>query len=562
MNLLEKINFKFIHKLDLFGREINLYYKGNEKKNTYLGCFFSLGFLIICLSFSLYKINRMIKKKDLIFYDTFEHLEKPPSIQLTKDVFYGGFALEHPITYDPFIDETIYYPKAYFKRGTKNGDKWSFEIKELELERCKLEKFGKVFQDKIIHHSLNDLYCFKELNEILEGHFSYGMYSFIYIQFFPCKNSSENNNHCKNIEAIDFYLNNTFLCLEMEDIQLTPYNYTYPVRGRNQDIYFSVGKKLFQEVHVFYQLVNIETDLDIIGFNKFEKMKSQKYLKYYSQYQMTNLMENNIYITGEAFSSVTLKLFDEIRIQKRSYTTIIEVLGNVGGLMEVLFLSFKIICFFSVNILYELSIINNLFEFDLDQKLIFIQKKKKDDDLHDTILDNNNKKLNFKIKNEYLNINCDSINIQTKLNSNNNLLTNKKLTIVPFEPRDRIILDKSSFLGINKSQNKTFFFDDKKNIHDIDKFNSFGTFKKKESNNLIKKIYINRIYICLFFCFIRKKKNVQNILLNEGMKIFTEKMDIICLFKKLLKKEDNLQEFQIFKMSSFCKENLRKINII
>ena len=320
-------------------------------------------------------------------------------------------------------------------------------------------------------------------------------------------------------------------------------------------------KNLFQEVHVFYQLVNIETDLDIIGFNKFEKMKSQKYLKYYSQYQMTNLVETNIYTTGEAFSSVTLKLFDEIRIQKRSYTTIIEVLGNVGGLMEVLLLFCKIICFFSVNILYELSIINNLFEFDLDQKLIFIQKKTKDGDFHDTLLDNN-KKLNFKIKNEYININCDSNNIQTKLNPNNNLLTNKKYTFEPFQPRDRIVLDKSSFLGINKSQNKTFFFDGKKNVHDIDKFNSFGTLKKNESNKLIKKIYINRIYICLFFCFIRKRKNVQNILLNEGMNIFTEKMDIICLFKKLLKKEGNLEEFQIFKMSSFCKENLRKINII
>ena len=34
-------------------------------------------------------------------------MEKPPSIRLSKDNFYGGFALEHPITYDPFIDESI-----------------------------------------------------------------------------------------------------------------------------------------------------------------------------------------------------------------------------------------------------------------------------------------------------------------------------------------------------------------------------------------------------------------------------------------------------------------------
>ena len=81
----------------------------------------------------------------LVFYDSFEYYI--PSIKITPDNFYGGFGLEVPDTYDPFIDETIYYPKAYFKTGIRQGNKWNWTIKELELERCNINKFGQFYRN-------------------------------------------------------------------------------------------------------------------------------------------------------------------------------------------------------------------------------------------------------------------------------------------------------------------------------------------------------------------------------------------------------------------------------
>ena len=120
--------------------------------------------------------------------------------------------------------------------------------------------------------------------------------------------------------------------MEFEDIELTPLNYSYPVRPRNQNIYFKVGKKLFQEVHIFYQIVNVETDEDIFGLNP--KYRIKEYLKYHSTYQMNNLIENNIYETGESFCDITIKLYDQIRIQRITYKKlkIIEILENFGVL--------------------------------------------------------------------------------------------------------------------------------------------------------------------------------------------------------------------------------------
>ena len=44
--------------------------------------------------------------------------------------------------------------------------------------------------------------------------------------------------------------------------------------------------------------------------------------------------------------------------------------------MEVVLSFFKIISSFSINILYDRSIVNNLFDFDLDRKVILIKNSK------------------------------------------------------------------------------------------------------------------------------------------------------------------------------------------
>jgi len=572
MNYIRNINFKFLQDFDLFGKEPNLFYKGKEKKTTYFGSIISLLFFIIYLAFLIYKLNRMLNKTDVTFYDTFEYLENPPSIKLFSDIFYVGFALEHPITYDPFIDEGIYYPRAFFKNAQRNGDKWIIESKEIELERCKIEKFGKDFQDKLIHNSLDNLYCFKEMNETLQGHFSYNSYSYLFIQFFPCINSTDNNNNCKSIEEIDFYLNNSFIGFEMEDIQLTPNNYSYPIRGRNQDIYFTVGKKLYQEVHIFLQLVNIETDLDILGFDEIKTIKKQQFLQFHSQYQMTNLLENNIYDTGESFSSVTIKLYDEIRTQSRTYTKIIEVLSDVGGFMEFIFLFLRIISSFSINTLYELSIVNNLFEFDLDNKLILVRNKNQNIDIKlnkdDNIYISN--KSEFKLLNNSDN-NKNLNEIKLKFNIDNHNLNHSKTLRIPIIYKNRNEKEKSSILSINEATNKNLIVNNvlKKIEHNKNyKSNNDLRGKKndkkeeKKANNIIREIKINRICLFLCFCYVKKQQNRQIFLLNEGMKIFIEKMDILRIFKKVLKNEKKPNENKIIKMSDTCKNNLLTVNKI
>ena len=219
----------------------------------------------------------MLKKTQATIYDVYAFVNKPPSIELSNENFYGGFAIEDPITYDAFIDEEIYYPKAYFKRAEREGENWNWFEKELELEKCKLEKFGSAFRNVFKNTPLNTLYCFKQMNETLIGHFSYDLYSFFFISFYPCKNTTENKNKCKPKEQIDYYLKSTFVTFQMQDVEISPQNYSSPLLNRNKDIYTTVGKQLFKEIHVFFQIVNLETDVDIFGLENFQKTKKKHF---------------------------------------------------------------------------------------------------------------------------------------------------------------------------------------------------------------------------------------------------------------------------------------------
>ena len=559
----------FIKEFDVFGKEPKLYFKGKERKTTWYGSFFTLFYLTIYFAYFFYKVLRMFKKTDVKFYDSFEYLDGPPSIHLTKEKFTGGFALEHPETYDQFIDETIYYPKAYFKIQTRkdDDDNWDIQTIDLELERCSPDSFGEDFQDSLID-SIENLYCFKDLDVTLEGSFSYDTYAYFAVDFFPCKNSSENNNHCKTKEELDYYLMNTFVCFELEDAQLTPTNYSKPVHGRNNDIYYTVGKKLFQEVHIFYQLVDIETDLDIIGFDEFPNFKQDLYIKYDWDYQMSSLLEEDIYETGNPFCSAQIKLDDEIRIETRTYMKLITLFSDVGGLMEFMLSIFKVVTSFTIDLQYDTSIVNNLFEFDLNKKVVSIKKRLNKKNVIEN-LDNNEITLKkIPTKAEHISAKSrvhiyeyekNTVQSKSKLNEANNLLNNlTKITINDNQP-----LKKKKKKKKKKNAPENNILEDKKFNESKDNNHNEITKKEKEPDEeksyIIQEIVHNRCFIYFCFFWARKKKNLQNTLINEGINLYRKKMDIIRFFRKLYKSDEKTEETTTITMSEPCKKSILEI---
>ena len=94
--------------------------------------------------------------------------------------------------------------------------------------------------------------------------------------------------------------------------------------------------------------------MDWLGFDEIENIKPDIFLKYDEMIEMNNIIDDNIYETGQSFCDFTIILSENMRIEKRTYAKLITILGDVGGLMEVIFTIFSTISSFSVDILYEI----------------------------------------------------------------------------------------------------------------------------------------------------------------------------------------------------------------
>ena len=85
----------------------------------------------------------------------------------------------------------------------------------------------------------------------------------------------------------------------------------------------------------------------------------------------------------------------------------------------------------------------------------------------------------------------------------------------------------------------------------------------KVSRKKITKLSFTKVDLYLCFLCTRKRKKIQNVLIDEGMNMFSEKLDVINIFSKLMKIEDfeNLaRKEKTIEMSDECKKRLQDFN--
>ena len=209
--------------------------------------------------------------------------------------------------------------------------------------------------------------------------------------------------------------------------------------------------------------------------------------------------------------------------------------------MEFIFSLFNFICNFIGNNIYEKSIINNLFCFDIKNKKIFLKPNKRinpqnfEEQIKDEIyirkltdirINKNNRTKNskyYKNNNEILSRNSENILIRA-----NKIIKN-------YNKDKNIIADgtnEPNKINDNKSPINYDFSTDKKN-----KYNNeiFDVHKKK----MIDKIDLKKLLMLKLFCCKKYKKNIYKILLDESLNIISEKLDIYNIFRMLFIIEEN-----------------------
>ena len=580
-------NCKSLEDLDLFSKTPELYYKGKSQKSALIGRIFTVIYAVAYAAFFIYKVIRMYLKIDITFFQTETFTGEIPSLKLNNDLFYGAFALQDQQTGKTFIDETIYYPVAIFRMGHKNeNNEWIWEDRILGTEPCQLEKFGSKYRS-IFADKLENMYCLSDVDVTIQGHTTYDVYSFFYVLFYPCVNDGILRTNCKSYDKIAEKLQNTFLTVKMQDIELTPHLYKTPVQERSRELSAPVMENLYNNINAYFHIVSVETDNDVLGFEALSKIDIKRYFKYDVTFMVNSINDESPFITGKPYANILLQLTEQMITIDRTYTKLIEVLGDVGGLMEFLFSFLKILSLFLTEALYEKGLVNHLFSFDLYKKVISVKSLKKNGGKNASLNESP-----YQPKELYTPIIPSAkLSFQNSINSNDEI---KSKNILNEDFPNKIKNDDIIIAGIvapskgkkkkKKVKRKATISSKQTKIENIE-VNSLKpnldnmknqiieksidlscqnkeTNKDCENKNIIDKVNFSKVdkFVC-FFCT-RKRKNLQNILIDEGMELVSEYLDVINIFKrahlenKLLGKIDN-EDF--IEMSDECKKGVQKV---
>ena len=575
----------FLTDFDLFGKVPELYYKGRSKKSSTFGIILTVIYIVLYIAFLIYKLVRMFKRIDMTFYDsyTFNGL---PSIKLTNNEFFGGFNM------GGIIDERMYYLTVeYVSLVNQNGEWVTADYRLLDTEQCQLEWFGSEYQEIFADQPLHNYYCIKDVSGmVLEGYSNLERYSYFNVKFYPCANYTKNGTKCYDYwEKYKFFAANK-IELKIQDNYLNPEDYKNPVTRRRVDMNSPVFKDLYQMIYSYLQIVNIETDEDITGLNFFtDHTRKQIYTRYDESFIIASpLFYGDILISGAPIADATLQLAAKVLTEKRQYLQLIDVLGDVGGLMEIVYTVLNLICSFVTEVLYDKSLVNNLFSFDLNKKYVVfnnpkmkIKQAKENKNIEDIRkIDTIN--LKEKIKNLE---NNQNIEIYTKENSGErNIIeksnitstktkakrkkkqakkTTSKTTLVQLQEqniRNENIQDNINKLSIEENKNVLSIYNG--SVDPLE--NQNGAVTDTSNENDLKNIYISNWLICCFWCSSRKR-NVNKVLFEEGSKLITERLDIMNMFNDLyiigIMQQKLGIDAQGMNMSDRCKNNLQIYNM-
>ena len=164
-------NFSIFKEIDLFGKEPDIYYKGKQRKTTWMGRICTWIYIIIYIFFFVYKLVRMFKRLDVSFSETNSSTGGLPKIHLNKELFVYAIALSDN-NQDPFIDETIYHPEGVIVSTKTINGKAIPDYKPIEFGICNINDFGKGHQQYAQRINLSNYYCFKNLDIDFEGYSS------------------------------------------------------------------------------------------------------------------------------------------------------------------------------------------------------------------------------------------------------------------------------------------------------------------------------------------------------------------------------------------------------
>lgn len=362
-NYLQKLERGFLY-LDMYGHRVDLYINSKTMVRSKIGAFFSA----LIIGFCLYTfISNYISWRDKEYLQTISSTialnvnellreNRTYSFDFDSSNYAMYFVLQAYInnTYIPYGNLTRYFSQSFFLID-ENGIE-----RQLLMENCYTRKINEfLLQTNEDLQDYNEIssrrVCIKDGQSIKLGLFpqSDGM---IYTPSFgfrvkTCRNSTENNFSCASVEEIAKMVKSTYFqtsiprsIFDFNDVK-APRKRAYDYRIYTLDQQFC--KKFLTYLKPFYLmtdegLIFDEYQRDSVDFNVDD-----------TQYETVNIDENDgILVNFE----LTFGLNQQIYYRKN--LKLYNIIANLGGIINFLFIFGKILCYSYNMLVLKFSLIN------------------------------------------------------------------------------------------------------------------------------------------------------------------------------------------------------------
>ncbi|CDW91852.1 UNKNOWN [Stylonychia lemnae] len=357
---------------DQFGQVVQLTFKGEETFKTTLGSIISMMIILIIVSFGFFKGQNLINRVNM----------DVTKINLMRDMSNGfhfkpwelgfdfAFGLNHNI--DPSIAYfTVRQINLEFRgQYDQDGSKIKVEkFREISFDKCSTKYFNYQNVTEIVYNGITDLYCITEKDYQFKGDIYSNDFDYLEIKLWKCQNNTINSTiysqngqlKCQDKQLID-------QILEKEKFNFAYVNtfFDFTDFSKYDAIKYFIDDSSFVEIeanrikkqNLFLQLQEATMEDDYIQFGQQKKKQFHQIVNQKSY--------DDGYSDDQGYViALYIRLDSSYSIYRRKVYSVLELLGDLGGLYRSLYM---------IGILFVGSIAHKLFLCDVMNKIYQVRK--------------------------------------------------------------------------------------------------------------------------------------------------------------------------------------------
>lgn len=218
--------------------------------------------------------------------------------------------------------------------------------RDIDVQECGLDKFQYSNQSEIAMYGINHMLCFKNQNYSLQGDFYSQKFKYLNLKLNRCKLN------CKNASEIDKYLNSLTLSVAFVNRYFDYDDFESPVKTYIDDsLFFTLEKDRVKKANLYVMKSEVELQDEYFQLgqrNRYDFVQVENI----HTYDDSNLDESGLLV--ELF----IRMDPRYESYERKIYSVLELLGDIGGLWQSLFLIGFLCVDFLSHRLFVASILN------------------------------------------------------------------------------------------------------------------------------------------------------------------------------------------------------------